>query len=219
MLFRNTDVQLKVIKADGSCEPYLHTKVIASFVNAFVEPTEQNTFLAAQLAESVTYYLYNHRNTDSITSGEIFSMIKAVLSSTGFDSAAQVLTEHCYRRNMLRARVEVVKTDGSGKICSTEYSESWNKSKIINDLMTEQKLDRPIARTIASLVEEKIINSGFNLVPTDFVKFLVSRLVISFTQQAHDRMQKSEKIENTGYNAVMDYRSRQPQNGLCEVKG
>jgi len=213
-------VQLKVIKADGSCEPYLHTKVIASFVNAFAEPTEQNTFLAAQFAESVTYYLYNHRNTDSITSGEIFSMIKAVLSSTGFDSAAQVLAEHSYRRNLLRARVQVVKTGDSGTAGLQNNGRPWNKSKIISDLMKEQNLDQSSARTIASLAEEKIINSGFNLVPTGFIKFLVSRLVQSLAGEiTMSEMQKNQETENRQYSAVTDDRFRQPQNGLCEVKG
>jgi transcriptional regulator NrdR family protein len=212
-------VQLQVIKADGSCEPYLHTKVIASFVNAFVEPAEQNTFLASQLAESVTYYLYNHRNADSITSSEIFSMVKAVLSSTGFDSAAQVLTEHNHRRNLLRTRVQVVRANAAGIVRVRNNSEPWNKSKIIHDLMTEKNLDQPIARTIASLVEEKIINSGFNIVPTDFIKFLVNWLTESLADETKSETRKSVNIEDVQYNAVMDDRSRQPQNGLCEVKG
>jgi transcriptional regulator NrdR family protein len=211
-------LQLQVIKADGTQEPYLHTKVIATFVNAFVEPAEKNTFLASQLAESVTYYLYNCRSIDSITSSEIFSMIKAVLSSTGFDCAAQVLAEHNYRRNLLRSRVQVVKA-GSARIASLpEQAEPWNKSKIINSLIAEHNLDSASARTIASLVEEKILNSGFHLVPADFVKFLVNWLIQSFVEDQPKNpaaVQPEKIIENL---AVTDDRFRQPQNGFCKVE-
>jgi transcriptional regulator NrdR family protein len=211
--------QLQVIKADDSCEPYLHTKVIATFVNAFVEPAEKNTFLASELAESVTYYLYNNRNADTITSSEIFSIIKAVLSSTGFDFAAQVIAEHSHRRNLLRARVQVVKA-GSTRIAGlADNTEPWNKSKIINRLIAEQNLDQASARTVASLVEEKIVNSGFNLVPTDFIKFLVNWLMQSLVNETASEAQADVNVENMQYNAVTDDRSRQPQNGLCEVKG
>jgi transcriptional regulator NrdR family protein len=211
-------MQLQVIKADGSKESYLHTKVIATFVNAFVEPAEKNTFLASQLAESVTYYLYNNYDNDTITSSEIFSIIKAVLSSTGFDVAAQVLAEHNYRRNLLRARVQVIKA-GSARIAGlSDNTQPWNKSKIINSLIAEQNLDSASARTIASLVEEKILNSGFHLVPADFVKFLVNWLMQSFVD-AQQQNSASDNLENIIENsAVRDDRLRQPQNGLCKVE-
>lgn len=209
-------MQLQVIKADGSKEAYLHTKVIATFVNAFVEPAEKNTYLASQLAESVTFYLYNNRNEDTVTSSEIFSIVKAVLSSTGFDFAAQVLSEHSYKRNLLRARVQVVKTS-SGRIDGpAETTSLWNKSRIIVDLITEQNLDPASARTVASLVEEKILNSGFYLVPTDFIKFLVNWLMQSFINVKEP--EKVNQNSNMEFQAVTDDRLRQPQNGFCKVE-
>ena len=208
-------MQLQVIKADGSTEPYLHTKVIATFVNAFVEPAEKNTFLASQLAESVTYYLYNNRDTDTITSSEIFSIIKAVLSSTGFDFAAQVVAEHSYRRNLLRARTQVVKAGSTRIAWLADNAQAWNKSKIINSLIAEHNLDSASARTIASLVEEKILNSGFHIVPADFVKFLVNWLTQSFVESSAS-LEKSDL--NMEHKAVTDDRLRQPQNGLCKVE-
>ncbi|OQA03135.1 MAG: hypothetical protein BWY69_00638 [Planctomycetes bacterium ADurb.Bin401] len=212
-------MQLEVIKADGSQEPYLHTKVIATFVNAFVEPAEKNTFLASQLAESVTFYLYNNHGSDTVTSSEIFSIIKAVLSSTGFDFAAQIISEHHCRRNLLRSRVQVVKkSPGSDNIA--ENTVAWNKSKIISDLIAEHNLDSATARTIASLVEEKILNSGFNLVPTDFIKFLMLWLMQTFVNTDPQNVtmhRKKENILNMNSNAVMDDRLRQQQNGLCPV--
>ncbi len=211
-------MQLMVIKTDGSEEEYLHTKVIATFVNAFAEPAENNTYMAQQLAESVTFYLYSKHNSNKITSCEILSIIKAVLSSTGFYNAALTLAEHCQRRNLLRTRVEVIKIDSDDRTFNRSGSvRPWNKSKIISDLITEHNLDTATARTVAALVEEKILNSGFRLVPTDFIKFLA-------TSQAKAILSAQQQIKTIGidsniiYNAARDDRLRQPQNGLCPLE-
>ena len=215
-------MQLRVIKADGSQEQYLHTKVIATFVNAFVEPAEKNTFLASQLAESVTFYLYNKHGSNTVGSSDILSIIKAVLSSTGFDYAAQVLTEHYYRRNLARSRIQVIKTDPGDSFDFSQDTVCWNKSNIISDLIFERNLDSATARTIASLVEEKILNSGFRLVPTDFIRFVVLWQMQSFiTAQQHLKHSQAETQPDLVdiNNAATDSRLlRQPQNGLCPVE-
>lgn len=219
-------MQLRVIKADGTEEEYFHTKVIATFVNAFAAPDENNTSIAQQLAEAVTFYLYNKNGSDKITSSEILSIIKAVLVSTGFGNAAEVLTEHQQRRNLLRMRVKVVKTDAKNLPASTPLLPTdplglagyWNKSKIIYDLINEYNLDPTFARTVASLVEEKILDSGFRLVPTGFIKFLAlwqAQAILSASQQLKTSAQSDlDSVDNTG----MDIRLRQLQNGLCPVE-
>ena len=75
--------QLKVIKADGSIEQYLHTKVIGSFSNALDLIGEPNIFAAEQFAEAVTFHLYHNETSSSITSEQIHLMVQAVLNSTG----------------------------------------------------------------------------------------------------------------------------------------
>lgn len=232
-------MQLKVIKADGMQEGYLHTKVIAAFVNALAKPQEDNALVARQLAEAVTFYLYNKYGRDKITSSEIFSIIQAVLSSTGCDDAAVNLTEHHCRRNLLRARVEVTKPDiqkisDAVKLrqvitaqpvnCSPRcdrVATGWNKSKIINDLVTEYNLDSTTARTVASIVEEKILSSGFRCVTAEFVRFLVicqTQAILSAQQQLQHKPDEETAASYSVNNAVMDGRLRQPQNGLCPVE-
>jgi transcriptional regulator NrdR family protein len=222
-------MQLKVIKADDSQEQYLHTKVIATFVNAFTEPVEKDAFVACQLAEAVTFYLYNNYGKDKITSSEILSIIQAVLSSTGYDNAAANLAEHCYRRNLLRTRVEIIKYDIQKisdslklqQVITALPANHWNKSKIVNDLITEYSLDNTTARTIASMVEEKILNSGFRRVPTAFISFLVllqTQAILSAQQQLQAQSNVKKTVFAAKNNAVTDERLRQPQNGLCPVE-
>ena len=54
-------MQLKVRKEDGSIEEYLHTKVMGTISNALATVGEADIFVAEQLAEVVTYYLYQQQ--------------------------------------------------------------------------------------------------------------------------------------------------------------
>ncbi len=173
--------QLKVIKADGSLEEYAHTKVMGTINNALDKIGQADVYIAEQLAEVVTYFLYHRQNRRSATSSEIFSIIKAVLTAINYEDAAIGLSEHHFERRLKRSRTEVVSIDiqeltdaellagaeGTGSGCR------WDKSRIVEDLVTKYELCRPTARAIASMVEEKIFNIGINLVPSSLIKQLV----------------------------------------------
>jgi hypothetical protein len=218
-------MQLKVIKADGTQEEYLHTKVMTCLVNAFACLDEAYLAAATELADTVTFYLYIQHDRNEISSGEIFSIIQAVLSSTGYDFAAENILNHRLRRNLLRTRIEVTKFDAkncaaakTNRIDLTDTTH-WNKSKIVYDLQSEQKLDAITARTIASMAEEKIINSELRNFTTDFIKFLVisqMQAIISAQRQLGVSA-KAEKLISE-YTSATDSRLRQSQNGLCFVE-
>ena len=173
--------QLKVIKADGSLEEYSHTKVMGTINNALCGTGQADVYIAEQLAEVVTYFLYHRQNRRTATSSEIFSIIKAVLAAVSYDEAAIGLTEHHFQRRLKRSRTEVVAIDiqkltdaellaGSGE---SSGRCRWDKSRIAEDLVTTYDLGTHTARTIASMVEEKIFNMGINLVPSSLIKQLV----------------------------------------------
>ena len=78
-----------------------------------------------------------------------------------------------------------------------------------------------MARTVASLVEEKILNSGFRLVPTGFIRFLVlwqMQTILSAQQQIITCKDDKEIELAEVFNAVTEDRLRQRQNGLCPVE-
>jgi transcriptional regulator NrdR family protein len=173
--------QLKVIKADGSIEEYSHTKVMGTINNALCRAGEADVYIAEQLAEVVTYFLYHRQNQRTATSSEIFSIIKAVLSAVGYEEAAIGLTEYHFERRLKRSRTEVVSID-IRKLADAEMlagSETaggryrWDKSRIAEDLVEKYDLSTPTARTIASMVEEQVFNIGINLVPSSLIKQLV----------------------------------------------
>lgn len=173
--------QLKVTKADGTVEEYSHTKVIGTISNVLAAVGQPDILTAEELAEVVTYYLYRRDDPHSVTSSEIFSIIKAVLSATGYEEAAVALTEHQFERKLKRGRIEVVAVNMQ-KLADAEmltYSQQsagrsrWDKSRIVQDLISKHSLSRQTARTVASMVEEKIFNMGITVVPASLVKQLV----------------------------------------------
>lgn len=173
--------QLKVIKADGTAEEYLHTKVIGTISNALGRVGQADVYIAEQLAEVVTYFLYNRQNQLSVTSSEIFSIIKAVLTATSYEEAAIALSEHHLQRKLKRSRIEVVSVDiqelaDAEMLCESEQLGSrsrWDKARIVKDLITKHSVSRQTARMIASMVEEKIFNMEITLVPASLIRQLV----------------------------------------------
>ena len=174
-------MQLKVIKADNSVEEYLHTKVIGTISNALAHIGQADICIAEQLAEVVTYFLYHKQRPRRVTSSEIFSIIKAVLTETGYGEAAIALSEHHFERKLKRSRIEVVSIDiqqlsDAELLCKAEELASrsrWDKSRIVDDLVTKHDVDRQTARTIASMVEQKIFSVGITLVPASLIKQFV----------------------------------------------
>ena len=173
--------QLKVIKQDGTVEEYLHTKVMGAISNALAGADRADMYMAEQLAEVVTYYLYHRQKRRSATSSEIFSVIKAVLTATGQDAAAIALSEHHFERRLKRSRVQVVSidirelTDAEmlARADDLDGKSRWDKSVIVQHLTTKHGISRQTARIIASMVEEKIFRMGMTLVPGSLIKQLV----------------------------------------------
>ena len=173
--------QLEVIKADGTVEEYLHTKVMGTINNALGRIGQADTHIAEQFAEVVTFFLYQQENRRSVTSGEVLSMIKVVLAATGYEKAAVALSEHHLERKLRRSRIEVVCVDvrelsDAELFVGAESPGSrcrWDKSRIVEDLTAKYGLCRQTARMVAAMVEEKVFNMGVTLVPSSLIKQLV----------------------------------------------
>lgn len=174
-------MQLRVIKADGSIEEYLHTKVIGTISNALSGIGQADICIAEQLAEAVTYFLYHKQKPLVVSSNEIFSIIEAVLTSTDYEDAAIALSEHHFERRLTRSRIDVVSidfqqlSDAEGLTRTVDVASRcrWDKSTIVKDLVSKHNVCRQTARTIASMVEEKIFRMGITLVSASLVKQLV----------------------------------------------
>jgi hypothetical protein len=171
---------LKVIKTDGSCEEYLHTKVMYTISRALACAGQCDMAIAENLSDVVTYFLYKKHGEAAISSSEILSVVKITLTSTGYETAAEALTDHHYRRKIKRSRIELVHInldsddalDVYGDDSESEKSR-WDKSVIAQDLVVNRGVDRNCARMVAGMVEEKIFNLGLTAVPVGLMKQLV----------------------------------------------
>jgi len=176
-----TKGRLKVVKTNGTIEEYLHTKVIGTISNGMSCVAEADITIAEHLAEVVTYFLYHKQKRNRVTSSEIFSMIKVILSATGHEDAAIALSEHYFERKLKRSRVEFIPVDvqelaDAELLLGAEQLRDrtrWDKSIIVNDLVQQYDVGYQTARAIASMVEEKIFNIGLTSVSGSLVKQLV----------------------------------------------
>ena len=173
--------QLQVIKTDGTTEEYIHTKVIGTINNAFSAVGRPDIAMAEDLAEVVTYYLYHQPDRRQVSSSEILSMIKAVLTSTGHEPVAAALGEHAVERRLKRVRTEVLALDVLAftdleQLNRTRQSAAriaWDKGKIVHDLTAESGIPPQIARAVAATVEERVFSMGMTLIPRSLIKQLV----------------------------------------------
>jgi len=138
------------LKADGSTEPYLHTKVLGTLHRAMAAVDSDCLETAQMLSDAVTYFLYRHRETKTLTTDQIHQMILTVLDGAGFGAASETLNAHRLGRRLQRRRIEVL---------DSEYP-VWNKGCIVRDVMEHCCLERSLARAIAGAVEEKVLRMG-----------------------------------------------------------
>lgn len=173
--------QLQITKADGSIEAYLHTKVIGAINNALAAVGRADAIIAEDLAEAVTFYLYNKPGRRTVTSSEVFSMIKAVLTATGHEDAAAALSNHANLRRLQRGRTEVLAVKMQEFADAQRLLEDnqplprtpWDKAQIVYDLTTQLGINRQTARTVASMVEERVFRMELTMIPLSLIRQLV----------------------------------------------
>lgn len=108
-------------------------------------------------------------------------MIKAVLASTGHETAAMALGDHAFERRLRRTRTEVLAVDVQDfadveRLYRTKPPPArmqWDKGRIVDDLTERSGIARQTARAVASIVEERIFNMGMTLVPRSLIKQLM----------------------------------------------
>jgi len=188
------DKQLRVVKADGSTEAYLHTKVLGTINNALTAAGRADMTLAERLADVVTFHLYEQTDRHSISSSEIFFVIKATLAATGGEEAAVALTEHALERRLRRNRTEVIEVDVRDfadieSLCRSDSPHArvpWDKTRIVHDLTARFSLSHQTARAIASTVEERIFSMGLTAVPLGLIKQLVLSETVATLRAEHE---------------------------------
>jgi hypothetical protein len=167
-----------VEKAEGGIEEYLHTKVLLCISNALCAAGEFETSIAERLAEAITSFVYGS-NLDRIASTQIFSMVRIVLSETGWEEASNVLAEHTHRRKLCRSRIEVVDAellemrDADAMMEPGRRVRQWSKGLVARQVMDEFGLEQQLARAVAARVEERVLAMSMSRVWSGLVRQLI----------------------------------------------
>ncbi|MFH1616176.1 MAG: hypothetical protein ABIG61_13955 [Planctomycetota bacterium] len=218
--------RLKVMKMDGTVEDYLHMKVLACVNNALALAGQASTFVAEQLTEAITYFLYTRKDAGMVRSSEVFSMIQVILDATNHQAAAVALTERHYWRLLQRRRTEVIDIDignfGDAVFFADldrgNFAWPWDKSRIVDYLATRHRIDRQNARAIASGAEEKVLNMDLPAVPGSLIKQIVLTETASMLRAQQQLQAPLTKVTLTKTRTDKDVCLRQRQEGLCLVK-
>ncbi len=168
-------MQIRVLKADGQTEPYLHTKVLGTFHHALTAVGDAPLFAADQMAEAVTFYLYRQKESGQIAADAIHLMIESVLSATGFANAADALNHYRLTRRLKRRRIEVLADPDDH-----EPTAEWNKSRLAASLSRNGDIDALTARAIAAAVEEKVIAMNITRLRKSLLRQLIAGDVESY---------------------------------------
>jgi hypothetical protein len=174
-LFGGMAMIVRVIKADGSVEEYLHTKTLLCISTALSDAQEWDTATAQNLAEVVTTFIYCQRE-EQIASESILAMIELVLVETGYSNAAAALSEHHRRRTLARNRTEVVVaevrklSDAEAVAAGAMASRQWSKSRVAEHIQRTYGLQRQPARAAAARTEEKVLAIGMTRVWSGLVR-------------------------------------------------
>ncbi|MBW2472334.1 MAG: hypothetical protein JRE18_09665 [Deltaproteobacteria bacterium] len=156
-------MQIWVTKSDGTIEPYLHTKVLGTLHRAMTEVQAEGLETAQMLSDAVTYFLYQHGSSGTLTTDQIHHMIITVLEGASCHAAAQCLNAHRLQRRLQRRRIEVI--DSKEPI--------WTKSCIVQDLIEQYQIEQPLARAVAGSVEEKVLRMGATRVRKGMIRHMV----------------------------------------------
>ena len=156
-------MQIRITKADGSTESYLHTKMLGSLHRAMAAVQSDCLETAQMLADAVTYFLYRRLKGDSVTTDQIHQMILTVLEGAGFSAGAEALTAHRLSRRLQRRRISVIDSEWL----------AWDKGLIVQDLVEHYRIERPLARVIAGSVEEKILRMAAGHIRKGLIRHLV----------------------------------------------
>ncbi len=169
---RNTkamDGSIRVVKRDGSLEPFDFVKLHNCIRNGFQTAGESGIVpaeTARGLAEAVQTYLEQSSPTRPIHTGQIAELVELVLNETGNTSVGMAIKEHHTIRGLHRKYVRVAeRRPRDGRYVMRR----WDKSRISRALRDEHGLERPAARMIAGRVEQLTFNCGLRAVTTGLV--------------------------------------------------
>ena len=190
----------KVRKRDGSVVSFDKTKIADAIFKAAQSVGGEDRYLAEQIANVVTFYL-EKKGVEIPDIEEIQDAVEKALIDMGHAKTAKAFI--LYRdwrtrtRDILKVRKQkssnVSSTDFALMVATTQSADilPWDKNKIRDALIKECDISFPVAGSIASSVEEKIMRSELKNISTVLVRELVDHELFV---RGYNKNLKQEKL-------------------------
>ncbi|MCG8408126.1 MAG: ATP cone domain-containing protein [Phycisphaerales bacterium] len=174
------DGSIRVMKRDGSIEPFVIAKLVDCVQNGFRasgEPPDRSSTTPKELAGAVEAYLEKTHPNAAVPSEHLAELVELVLTQTGYTAAGMAIKQHTQLRTQQRRWLRVAhRRRRDGRFIQRQ----WNKSRIDQYLRTEHRLDPPASRMIASRVEQLVFNCGLKVVTTGLVEEMTNSELLAW---------------------------------------
>lgn len=164
------DGKIRVLKRDGTIEPFLLAKLLDAIGSAFSasgEPQERNMATARGLTEAVHAYLEKTSPDQPVPSEHLGELVELVLAQTGHTAASMAARHHVEDRNRRRRWLRVAQRRRSD---GCVVHRQWNKRQVVAYLRKEHGLEVTTARIIAGRVERLVLNCGLKVVTAGLIR-------------------------------------------------
>lgn len=162
--------QIRVVKRDGSIEPFAIAKMLNCIRNGLAATGETcglDMSAAGGLAEAVYEYLTSSFCRTPVPSRHLADLVELVLTQTGHSTAGMAIRDHAINREQHRRRLMVASArPADGRF----VQHRWSKSLLVRHLRRQHHLDVPIARLIAGRVEQLLFNCGLRVVTSGLIR-------------------------------------------------
>ncbi|HQN00962.1 MAG TPA: ATP cone domain-containing protein, partial [Candidatus Hydrogenedentes bacterium] len=182
-----------IVKRDGRREPFDKRKIAASILRAAPEGATLEADTASSIASAVSIYLSKRLNGDPASADQVSDAVERVLIQMNQVDAGLAYARYRDRRARIRrlrkgdmqallSELEEARQErGAGLAKDMELNVQtsqdrlvkWNRSRIVEALQLETRLDAGMASVIAAEVEKQIEQAGITVLTASLVRELV----------------------------------------------
>ncbi|MCB9854045.1 MAG: hypothetical protein H6818_00040 [Phycisphaerales bacterium] len=177
------DGEVRIVKRDGSIEPFSFPKLLNCIQNGFHssgEPLDRHQSTSRGLAEAVQTYLQTVEqkgHEGPVASHDVARLVELVLTQTGYSAASMAIKRHADVRRRQRNWVKVAhKRPTDGLI----VQKRWNKTRVVSHLLDDHRLEPTTARIVSGRVEQVVFNCGLKVVTEAFVRETVNSELLAW---------------------------------------
>jgi len=211
----------QIRKRDGKVMPFDEAKIADAIFKAAEAVGGEDRFIAEELASAVTDYLNRHYEGAIPGIEDIQDMVEKVLIETGHAKTAKAYILYRDRRAQARRATKVRKAARRGSHSTTDAALlvdtgakdallPWDKSRIVEALEKEARLDPSTARKVATAVEEKVLVSGLERISTGLIRELVDNEL--FERRLTGRLERQKVVGMPRFDLVNLIYSKSQEN-------